>query len=332
MSALIDWPVSGRFHFDDPDALSAAMPGGRFGVLPLEQGPFHSTIHSAVVASDLLVRQIGAGSAISIRSEFIGTRPTITLLMPSFADGHAFLDGHEFSDHALAIRTAGDTPHLRTIGRYEIAAFTIDRSALQSAAEAIVGQSLANFLHTPTTMSGAAASHVAKLRKVQLEAREIASSASASELAQRGPAPQLLMRDKILAVVVSALSDGHVKPDHLAVQLQTRSMARIERYLDDHRETVTTLQELCAGTRLPLRTVERIILSRTGVSALAYLRRRRLAFVRHALLHPSDVATVTSAAIRFGFWHLGRFAAFYQQVYGERPSETLVKSMGRAKS
>jgi AraC-like DNA-binding protein len=34
--------------------------------------------------------------------------------------------------------------------------------------------------------------------------------------------------------------------------------------------------------------------------------------------------TVTEAALRFGFMHLGRFSVAYRQAIGELPSQTLV--------
>jgi AraC-like DNA-binding protein len=50
--------------------------------------------------------------------------------------------------------------------------------------------------------------------------------------------------------------------------------------------------------------------------------------VREALAnaHPGE-ATVTRIATDFGFFELGRFAATYSSLFGERPSETLRGSM-----
>lgn len=60
-----------------------------------------------------------------------------------------------------------------------------------------------------------------------------------------------------------------------------------------------------------------------GCSPMEFLRRIRLERVRNELLHPIHDTTVTSAAMRWGFFHLGRFAAEYRERFQESPSATL---------
>lgn len=49
-----------------------------------------------------------------------------------------------------------------------------------------------------------------------------------------------------------------------------------------------------------------------------------MARARNELIHGDpDVLTVSAVAVRWGFGHLGRFGAAYQERYGEPPSRTL---------
>lgn len=107
-------------------------------------------------------------------------------------------------------------------------------------------------------------------------------------------------------------------------------MAKIERFIGEHRDNPARLQKLCEDTGLALRTVGSIIRGRLGVSAHAYLARRRPAFVRQHLLNPNEATTVTRAAMHFGFPHLGRFSDFYHQICGELPFTTLRRTLGRS--
>ena len=61
-----------------------------------------------------------------------------------------------------------------------------------------------------------------------------------------------------------------------------------------------------------------------GMSPKQYLTRRRIHLVRRAL---AAAATVTEIATSFGFWHLGRFSAGYQTIFGELPSTTLARRL-----
>jgi transcriptional regulator GlxA family with amidase domain len=54
---------------------------------------------------------------------------------------------------------------------------------------------------------------------------------------------------------------------------------------------------------------------------MRYLRDARFERVREALLRAQD-QSVTQVAMRWGFYHLGRFAVDYRKRFGEMPSET----------
>ena len=53
------------------------------------------------------------------------------------------------------------------------------------------------------------------------------------------------------------------------------------------------------------------------------LRKARLTKARAELLAASESTTVTDVALRNGFFHLGRFSAYYRAAFGEPPGETL---------
>lgn len=89
------------------------------------------------------------------------------------------------------------------------------------------------------------------------------------------------------------------------------------------------LRELCDASGLSRRRVEYLFMDLLGVRASAFLLRMRLQGVRRELLSAEPRhGMVKQHALNWGFRHLGRFAADYQMLFGERPSE----SLGRRRS
>ncbi|MCP2357559.1 AraC-like DNA-binding protein [Nonomuraea thailandensis] len=62
-----------------------------------------------------------------------------------------------------------------------------------------------------------------------------------------------------------------------------------------------------------------------GTTPMGYVRQVRLAAAHADLLaaDPTGGATVSAIAARWGFYHLGRFSAYYRSVYGRPPRATL---------
>ncbi|MFB2607146.1 helix-turn-helix domain-containing protein, partial [Rhizobium phaseoli] len=58
----------------------------------------------------------------------------------------------------------------------------------------------------------------------------------------------------------------------------------------------------------------------------AYLRTIRLQAVREDLRDPSNRQPLRDICLKWGFFHLGRFAAIYRAAYGENPSDTRRRS------
>jgi AraC family ethanolamine operon transcriptional activator len=79
--------------------------------------------------------------------------------------------------------------------------------------------------------------------------------------------------------------------------------------------------ELCEALAVPERTLRQAFRERFLVGPLAFHRALRLNGVR-AELRRSPSARVAAVAARWGFTHLGRFAAEYYRRFGEYPSHT----------
>lgn len=108
-----------------------------------------------------------------------------------------------------------------------------------------------------------------------------------------------------------------------------RAVQRAQEILRAHLELPITLEELCTLAGASSRALQQGFARHTGTSPMAWLRELRLEKVRAELQSRSGgtdgVGTaikVADVAARYGFFHLGHFAAHYRRRFGELPSET----------
>ncbi|MCF2528706.1 AraC family transcriptional regulator [Yinghuangia soli] len=89
-------------------------------------------------------------------------------------------------------------------------------------------------------------------------------------------------------------------------------------------ETPFTAASLADLAGVSIRTLQAAFRTYVNMAPMAYLRNVRLERVHAELAaSPPTRTTVTEVAHRWGFTHLGRFAAAYGRKYGVPPSETL---------
>jgi AraC-like DNA-binding protein len=82
--------------------------------------------------------------------------------------------------------------------------------------------------------------------------------------------------------------------------------------------------DLCRAAAVSERTLEIAFKEVMGLTPMTYLVRLRLHRVRQSLLAATQATTtVSSEALKWGFWHFGEFSRAYKDCFGELPSATL---------
>jgi len=112
-------------------------------------------------------------------------------------------------------------------------------------------------------------------------------------------------------------------------QTVSQGVRRAEALIAAHPDTPFTVDGLARAVGLSTRSLSRGFQRLRGYGPMAAVRRARLERVRLDLLTADPHNSVTSAAMRWGFFHLGRFSSLYASQFGELPSATR-RSAGRS--
>jgi len=105
---------------------------------------------------------------------------------------------------------------------------------------------------------------------------------------------------------------------------QVEDGADVEAWLAQHALSRVPLAELARRAGRSMRSLQRAC-AKLGYTPQTYLHSVRLDRAREMLLAPSDMLTVAEVAETVGYPHLGRFAGYYAERFGELPSDTLTR-------
>ena len=125
--------------------------------------------------------------------------------------------------------------------------------------------------------------------------------------------------------VLYAISEAMTMPAPDADALATRRtkywslVNAVQERLQDASTCPLSIAELCVQLGISRRTAQYAFNDTLNLNPIAYLRAVRLNHVRRELRLGGSV---TSAATKWGFWHLSSFAQDYRAMFGELPSAT----------
>jgi len=105
---------------------------------------------------------------------------------------------------------------------------------------------------------------------------------------------------------------------------RTVALRKIRDYLHDLPADLITSEQLCKITGYSKRTLEYVFQDYYGISPNAYLKKYRLNHINKELKNSDpEQVKIADIANKWGFWHMGQFAADYRDLFGQLPSETL---------
>ena len=156
---------------------------------------------------------------------------------------------------------------------------------------------------------------------LQILFSEVSTSASLIQQGRGGRALEELVISTLLYIQAHTYSAALESPQ----RRQRRSVRRAIDFIEQHLAEPITIADIAEFVGLSPRSVQAGFKEDLRTTPLAYVRDRRLDRIRSMLMTatPEDGLTVTDAAQRWGFSHLGTFSVLYRQRFGESPSHTL---------
>lgn len=150
----------------------------------------------------------------------------------------------------------------------------------------------------------------------------------AGDVRYGGPmASNPLLAPRIADAIVLGLvmNQGEQQPSTLPQTLdEIDSIDHAIRILESHPERPWRMSDLAREVNLSARKLSKDFKERTDMTPMEFVQFIRLHRVHYDLRSALPASTsVTELALRWGFNHLGRFSARYQQMFGELPSDTL---------
>jgi len=129
---------------------------------------------------------------------------------------------------------------------------------------------------------------------------------------------------EIPAALLSALAASREGPRRKPpARARQMGFARAIAYIEDNADAPVTVEEVGKAAGVSLRTLNYAFREHLEVSPKKYIQALRLNAVRRELLAAGPPVKVVDAANRWGFWHMGQFAADFRKHFGELPSELL---------
>jgi AraC-like DNA-binding protein len=223
---------------------------------------------------------------------------------------------------AAVFQPVGDTSLEKWDGDCRLLAVRIGRAALENELARLLDTPVRSPVTLAPTIDLTGGPGASWLRLVRL----MAADAAQPQGLIHHPVVRARLQEALIAGLLGATD--HPYRDRLErpspATAAPGAIRRVVEAMRAHPGKPFTVADLAAIAGVSVRSLQESFRRFVGMPPMTYLRHLRLARV-HENLRQADPAlqTVTDIAYRYGFTHMGRFAAQYRARYGVAPRETL---------
>lgn len=149
------------------------------------------------------------------------------------------------------------------------------------------------------------------------------------------PFPAMTMfsvEDTLRTLLVDCLAEQRPSVPARTDDMTEARLRRIEDWIDAHYDEPIGVTDMARAGGIGIRSVQLAFQRLRGCSPREAVLRRRLQQARQRLSSGDPSLTVTQVATDCGFYNFGRFAVRYRQMFGEPPSQTLMRNAGAIKA
>ena len=132
------------------------------------------------------------------------------------------------------------------------------------------------------------------------------------------------IEDEVTKAVVKTLQSQEVNTPHFTGSEQ--KAMKIREQIFHHMDSSVSVEKLALEHNVSEKSLQTAFKSLFGFTPTRFIRLMKLNLVNHELLKSkSSEVTVLRVARKWGFRHMGRFSAYYREIFLETPSVTLKK-------
>jgi len=246
-------------------------------------------------------------------------RGKICFAVPLAVSGAARMQGREADEHSVFVLKGGEEFMFHMPMGMDMLAITFDRAMFEQAiASAPQPDELETMLRQPVLRIPAG--RLGNSRSRLLSLFEYALISVDDTAAENERSLEAALLSEMIGLLTDPECDRHQRHG------SSSGSYIVEKC---HRLTLTdqlnppSVNDLCQRLRVSRRSVQNGFRSVAETTPINYIRCVRLNGVRRQLMSTRGVdMSIGDAAARWGFFHLSHFAADYQELFGELPSQT----------